>query len=279
MRMLLIALLVGALVLALAGWRALDHWSDRAEMARLRAVQPLAPALFDRDMVANLPAPARRFFLFAINEGTPLFRVAELEMTGDFSLSDKDDPHYMAMKAHQVLAVPEGFVWKMGVRSGHLRLSGSDSGAWTRFWMGGLLPVARGGGDPDHARSAFGRAVAEAVIWTPAAVLPSETVDWQPVDQNTARVTVTHSDMVQSVNVTVAADGQPTQVVFQRWSDANPEHAFRLQPFGGVLSKFRDFEGFRLPTHVEAGNFFGIDAYFPFYRADVTDISYPRPNQ
>jgi hypothetical protein len=73
-------------------------------------------------------------------------------------------------------------------------------------------------------------------------------------------------------------DGQPLFVAFQRWSDANSEGVHRLQPFGGYLSEFRDFGGFRLPTHVEAGNHFGTEDYFPFFIADVSEITFPQPN-
>jgi len=76
--------------------------------------------------------------------------------------------------------------------------------------------------------------------------------------------------------VTVAADGQPTKLVFQRWSNANPEQEYHLQPFGGYLSSFQDFQGYRLPNNVEAGNHFGTEAYFPFYRVNVTEISFPQ---
>lgn len=60
----------------------------------------------------------------------------------------------------------------------------------------------------------------------------------------------------------------------QRWSNANPEKQHRLQPFGGYLSEFRTFDGFRLPTHVEAGNHFETDQYFPFFVADVTSVEF-----
>lgn len=30
-----------------------------------------------------------------------------------------------------------------------------------------------------------------------------------------------------------------------------------------------------LPTRIEAGNFFGQEAYFPFFLIDVTGISFP----
>ncbi len=202
-------------------------------------------------------------------------------MTGRFSLGSKEAPNYMAMRAHQLLAAPAGFVWSMSARGGLMRVSGSDAaangGSWTRFWLMGLIPVARIGGTVDHRRSAFGRYVAEATFWTPAALLPGPGVVWEEVDETTARVTVTHDELQQSVDVTVDAEGRPVRVVFQRWSDANPDKTYRLQPFGGFLSEFRDFDGFRLPTHVEAGNHFGEDAFFPFFIADVSEITFPSP--
>jgi len=50
--------------------------------------------------------------------------------------------------------------------------------------------VARMGGNPDHTRSAFGRYVAEAVFWTPAAVLPGPGVAWEHVNTDCARLIV-----------------------------------------------------------------------------------------
>lgn len=196
-------------VIALAGWRGFDHLADRAEMRRLLALQPTIPKLFQPVMVANLPEPAQRYFMFSIAEGTPILPVAEFRMTGLFSLGNKDQPNYMKMEAHQVLAAPYGFVWKMKAQGGHLGFSGSDSAAWTRFWMGGLLPVARAGGDGDHARAAFGRYIAEAVFWTPAAILPGPDVDWQATGSDGAKVTVRHAGMSQSVSIEIANDGQP----------------------------------------------------------------------
>ena len=63
---------------------------------------------------------------------------------------------------------------------------------------------------------------------------------------------------------------------FDRWTNANAEKVHRLQPFGGYLSEFREFEGFVLPTQVEAGNFFATEDYFPFFIARVTGIEFPK---
>jgi hypothetical protein len=277
MNMLIVYLLflLALAVLALSVWRWLDHRADREAMSWLATMQPTAPARFDPAMVAELPEPAQRFFLYAIEPGTPLLTVANLTMAGQFGMGTKDDPKYLDMKATQTLASPTGFVWKMSAGKGLMHVSGSDSDSWTRFWLMGLLPIARLGDDPDHARSAFGRYVAEAVFWTPAAVLPGPGVHWEPLDADSARVVVTHKGLSQPVDVTVAQDGQPIRVMFQRWSNANPEKVHRLQPFGGYLSSFRAVSGFRLPTHVEAGNHFGTDEYFPFFVVDVPAIDFP----
>lgn len=264
------------LVLAgLSARRWADHKADRRIMELLVRNQARNPARFDPVMVDGLPEPARRYFLYSIAPGAPLYTVATFSMEGRFGMGDRDKPDYMEMSARQTLAAPVGFIWSMNARRGLVRISGSDTARWTRFWLMGLLPVSRMGGTRDHARSAFGRYVAEAVFWTPAALLPGPNVHWELVDVNVVRVTVRHNGFSQSVDVTVAEDGQPVQVRFDRWSNANPEKEYRWQPFGGYLSEFREVDGFRLPMHVEAGNHFGTERYFPFFVVDVTEISFP----
>ncbi|WP_112323412.1 DUF6544 family protein [Oceanibium sediminis] len=275
MKILFAILVVVALVLVgLAVLAFLDRRADRAEWERLTALQPKDPPLFTAQMVADLPEPARRYFTYAISPGTPLLPVADIGMTGQFSLGTKDDPRYQPMEARQLLAAPEGFVWAMNTTGG-MPVAGSDSGRWTRFRIFGLVPVARAGGDVDHARSAFGRFVSEAVIWSPAAVLPGPGVTWEAVDDDTARVTLRRGQLAQAVDMTLDAEGRPRVVSFERWTNANPEKTFRLQPFGAVVSDFREVAGYRLPFHAEAGNMFGTDDYFPFFIADVTQIRFP----
>jgi len=187
-------------------------------------------------------------------------------------LGAKEKPKYAPMHARQILAPPHGFVWRM--KSG--AISGSDGAtphtSWTRFWLFGFIPVVRVGGHADHHRSAFGRVVAEGTFWTPAALLPDEYVRWEEVNADTARAVVRFGEFEQAVDVTIAANGQPSSVAIQRWSNANTDKKYRLQSFGGYLSEFRDFDGFNLPTRVEGGNLIDTDDYFPFFKARVTSI-------
>ncbi|MGM0987439.1 MAG: DUF6544 family protein [Pseudomonadota bacterium] len=270
-----VVLVFGTALLGLLALSLRDRWEERREWMRLAAHQPAHPAHFAEHLLEGLPEPARRYFRFVIRPGTPLWTVVELGMRGQFGLGTPAAPRYQAMQARQILAAPHGFIWSMRTRSG-LPLSGSDARGWTRFRLLGLLPVARLGGNADHALAAYGRLVAEAVFWTPAALLPGPGVAWEAVDSDMARVTLTHGRLSQAVDVTVDAEGRPVRVVFQRWSDANPQKVYRRQPFGGHLADFREVDGYRLPFRVEAGNGFGTDDYFPFFRVEVTAVRFPQ---
>ena len=260
-------------ILLLVAVRLWDERADQAEWTRLATSQLKNPVSYDPVMVADLPEPAQRFFNFAIMPGTPLLTVAEIAMGGEFSLGTRDKPNYKPMYASQILAAPTGFVWKVKM-PGIVPVSGSDTGSWTRFRILGLIPVARMGGDRNHARAAYGRYVAEAVFWTPAALLPGPGVVWEALTQDTARVTMTHNDLSQAVDITVDAEGRPVEVCFMRWSNANPEKQYRLQPFGGQLSDFREVQGFSVPFNVKAGNMFGTDEQFIFFKASVNAVRF-----
>ena len=266
------AVVVLLLFAGLIALRRADSRADESIWQDLIKLSEKSVGCFDPEMVENLPDPARRYFMFSIAPGAPLVSAVQIEMQGELGLGPREKPNYRPMTARQILAPPVGFVWSVRVGA----ISGSDGAtpnlSWTRFWLFGLLPIVRVKGDINHRRSAFGRFIAEGVFWTPAALLPGEHVRWEAVDDCTARVVVSFGEFEQAVDLSVADNGAPKRVVMQRWSNENAEKEFRYQPFGGELGEFRAFGGYTLPTSVDGGNHFGTDAYFPFYRARVTDI-------
>jgi hypothetical protein len=274
--------LLALLTLALRLWRVGDQRAVEAAWSRLLATAPGTVERFDPAMVEDLPEAARRYFQYTIAPGTPLMPVSEIRMVGEIGLGDRDAPGYQPMRARQLLAPPDGLIWIVEeAGSGVMRMSGSDGvvdgRSWTRFWLLGSLPVVRAGDDSNHLRSSFGRLVAEAAFWAPAALLPGENVRWEAGDSpDIARATVTYGALGQSLEIKVAEDGRPVRVTIPRWSNENPEGEWRIQPFGGTLEEFRTFDGFTLPTRVDGGNHFGTDDFFPFYRAIVVDITFPQ---
>ena len=278
----MIPILISAFVLTMVAmvllqwWRMADNRAAARAWQRLRKQHAVSDGSFNASMVADLPEPARNYFLFTIAPGARLRTVAEIEMIGELSLGTKKSPNYGPMSARQILAPPFGLVWQLSAGKGLMSITGSDglegSGSWVRFWLMKTFPVVRVGGTADHLRAAFGRVVAESVFWSPASLLPQNGVTWEALDTATARATVSFNDLIQTVDITIGTDGRPVKVVIPRWSDANPEKKYKTQPFGGYLSDFRSFDGYRLATCVEGGNFIGTNAYFPFYKARVQKL-------
>lgn len=253
-----------------------DRYDDARIVARLLARQPAAPPAFSFDMLEGLPAPVQRFFRAAIAEGTPLTTVRDVTMQGHFDLGSKEAPNPQPMRARQVIAPPLGFLWSVDMGEG-LGISGSDGlcdgKSWSRFRLLGLFPVARVGDSPDHLRSAFGRLVGDALLFTPAAFLPAaeagwDNLTWQSTGPDSASVTVTLGALSQTAGIVLDGAGRLRHVSFQRWSNENPAKTYQLQPFGGDITAHGVFGGFTLPTALAAGNHYGTGAYHVFF--DVT---------
>lgn len=272
-----IALAGGALAFGVGAYRLAMADCEGAYRSLLARADP-PTRLFQREQVANLPEIARRYFRHAIAPGTPLYSVVEVEMKGTFLLGDKQKFQRYDMSARQVLRPPIQFVWVPRLRSRALTITGSDAlvngEAWTRFWLLGLVPVANIKTSPDLVRSAQFRAAVEGALWLPAALLPQQGVRWEQVGQDQARVTLSQTKPELVLFLTLSANGAVREVVGQRWSNANPDQRFQLQPFGGVMSAEGTFQGFTIPIEISAGNHYGTEEYLPFFQAHISNAKY-----
>ena len=267
-----------------AGAAALAFLSYREAMAQAESVwqdvafraEPSAGA-FDPAMVANLPEIAQRYFRHAIAPGTPLSGCVVLEMQGVFLLGDKRSYQTYAMKARQILRPPRDFVWIPTMQSGFLRISGFDAlvakSAWTRFWLFGLIPVANAQTSADLVRSARFRSAMEGV-WVPTSLLPQNGAQWDQLGPDQARIRLQKVYPEVVLDLTLGKDGSVREVIGQRWSNANPEQVFRLQPFGGTISSEATFGGYTIPSALRVGNHFGTDDFLPFFQVEVTRADY-----
>ena len=270
------AVAAGAGALAYASYcsamnEAKEAWQKIAADARS------SPDVFTPAMVADLPEIGRRYFSHAIAPGTALRGTVELEMRGTFLLGDKAKHQEYEMRARQILSPPHQFLWLPEMKSGLMRITGSDAlvgdQAWTQFWLMGLVPVASETTSPDLLRSAVFRSSMEG-IWAPSSLLPARGVLWEQFGRDTARITIQRVDPAIVLEMKLHAGGAVREIVGQRWSNANPEKVFRLQPFGGTIEAERSFEGYTIPSLVRVGNHFGTDDYLPFFQAEIVGARY-----
>lgn len=272
-----VAVLGGAAAIGFAMQR---HAMAEAERAYSSIASGAAPPAghFDPQQIGGLPEIAQRYFRHAIAPGTPLYSSAELTMGGSFLLGDRRSFQTYRMRARQVLGRPGRFVWIPSLASGMMTITGSDGlfegRAWTRFWLLGLIPVANEQTSPDLVRSAHFRAAVETAIWLPPSLLPGNGVEWEQLDADRARVTFRRVDPAISIVLTLDAAGAVKEVVGQRWSNANPQKKFRLQPFGGVMLAESTFGGLTVPSRMAVGNHFGTPDYLPFFQARILTLRY-----
>lgn len=255
-----------------------DDAQAQAAREQLLEIADTPAGIYSPSLVADLPEAAQRYFAFSIAPGTPIRTVASFEMGGEFGMGNASESNYLPMQADQVLALPRGLIWRARAGEGLMRMSGSDGTVegehWTKFWLFGVIPVVRAEGGEDLARSAFGRMAAEAAIWTPAALLPGEGIEWVEAGPNLARVVISADGQSQTVDIALDDDGRPQSVSMIRWNNANPQGVWQQQPFGGSLDDFREIDGYRVAFSVDAGNFFGTPDYFPFFKARLTALRF-----
>lgn len=273
--------LTGALLLvAAAAGVGVGLWTsaaDRRHAAALaeRLLEPAGPvARYDPAMVADLPDIAQRYFAAALAPGTPLHRQVRLRMEGDFIMNGTPRP----MQARQVLAPGRGFVWEAEIGRGPMGFAGSDgweagTDSWTKFWLMGVVPLARLRGGADHARAAATRGLVEA-IWVPAALLPQNGAVWQALGPDVAEIGFPAFPDIAPLQLTLDAKGLPVAVATMRWSDANADRSYRLQPFGGRLAGHAAHDGTTIPTEVEIANLFGTDEEAVFFIGRLTAVDF-----
>lgn len=271
-------ILIFTLLVALCLWRYHDEKVyHKANQFLIEHHNP-SSTRFSPELVQSLPRPVKRFFNATIRPGAPLRTMVTLSMHGKLSLGDKRNPKYLPMKADELLVPPFGFTWKARAGSGLLHVAGSDAaypgGSWTRFWLFGCIPIVRTRQSFDHALSAFGRLMSEAIFWTPASLLLLDSAQWEEVDIRTGKVHIERDGYSVEVYFVINDDGSLDRIWFERWSNVNAEKRYQFQSFGGFLSDFKWFDGYLLPTTVEAGNYFGSEQYFPFFIAHVDTLDF-----
>lgn len=225
------------LLLAVLGLRAYGakRWADtvrvltgRLEAARIDdQTQLRLQARYDARELDGLPAPVQRYFRTVLTDGQPFITTATVAMVGNFNLSASGEQWKPFTSTQQVVTRRPGFLWDaqiamlpgLPVRVVDSYIAGLGL---LRAAMLGVFTVADIDGGDEIARGEFMRFFAEAA-WYPTALLPSQGVRWQAVDERFANATLT--------------DGSCTLTLLFRFNDAGLIDAFRAEARGAMVGK------------------------------------------
>lgn len=180
--------------------------------ARVRQVLSARPAA--ADAVAHdsaLPEPVQSYFSFTHVDRHQVPSPVRMEQEGEFRLGLEGSWRPFTAVQHINPAGP-AFLWQARIRlfpGVHIAVEdGYCDGVGrldARLW--GLLPLARRANDTSLAAGELHRYLAEAV-WNPAALRPGQGVVWDPIDRNSARVSLTVKGITVSLDCLFDRDGR-----------------------------------------------------------------------
>ena len=188
-----------------SGTRALR---DRLEMARL----PAEPKVFDRRELEGLPAPVQRYFGAALKDGQPMVAAVSVEHSGSINMGpDAADRWKPFSSTQRVLTRRPGFDWDarismlpgVSVRVHDAYVAGEGMLHAALF---GLVPMAKQCDTGELARGELMRFLAEAA-WYPTALLPSQGIRWQAVDDHDALAAIEDGAIALTLLFRFDADG------------------------------------------------------------------------
>jgi hypothetical protein len=257
----------------ITAWQA-ETRNIRARMNTARL--PGIPAVYSERELDGLPQPVQRYFRTVLRDGQPMIAVARFSTEGEFRRSE-DAESWAPFRATQMATMrPPGFDWdarirwmpglRMFVRDAYFARSGTLHAA-----AYGLFTLARRRGAGELAHGELMRYLAEAA-WYPTALLPSQGVRWEAIDERTARASLADGPVRVSLDFGFDGDGLISSV--------RSEGRYRildgaeiLTPWQGRFSNYAERSGIRIPLEGEVA-WIVSSRRLPYWRGRLTEIAY-----
>lgn len=243
-----------AAVLGLGAWR----WSAAIGrlVAQLEAART-APCIgrYNAAELESLPAPVQRYFRAVLTDGQRIVTALTLTQTGTFNLSATAQRWKPFAATQRFVTARPGFVWDANmtlfpavpVRVVDAFVAGQGL---LRPTVLGLVPLGTLQGRGEIARGELLRYLAEAV-WFPTALLPSQGVTWQAVDETSAQATLSDGPITVTMLFRFGRDDLVTSV-FVKSRAATVGKATVMMPWECRLSNYQSRNGMRVPMVGEA---------------------------
>jgi len=212
-----------------------QRWTDatqtlasRLEAGRIDKKDRLpSPTCYDSRELEGLPAPVQRYFRAAFKDGQPFIAAVTVDLAGTFNMSPTGEQWKRFTSRQRVVTRRPGFLWDaqvallpgIPVRVVDSYVAGQGL---LRAAVLGLFTMADVRGGSEIARGEFMRYFAE-TAWYPTALLPSQGVRWEAVDDKSAKATI--------------IDGPLTLTLLFRFNEAGLIIAARAEARGAMVGK------------------------------------------
>ena len=269
---------IAAVMVALVAYGTV-RWADSTKRLVLRLEGARMPAItsrYDAHELDSLPAPVERYFRAVLTDGQPIVSAVTVEHTGTFNLKQPGEQWKPFTSRQRVVTRRPGFVWNARIAL----VPGLNVFVHDAYVGGeGILNPAILGlfslADPVEAgvlaEGEFVRFFAE-TAWYPTALLPSQGVHWDAVDDHSAKATLADgkisvtmlvnfngADLIESVRVAARA--------------AMVGKAIVMMPWEGRMSNYQMRNGMYVPLTCEAA-WLRHEGRAPYWRGTISSLTY-----
>jgi hypothetical protein len=255
----LVVLAIGLRALGAARWAEMIRThTTQLDTGRLGARDRLPlHARFDMRELEGLPEPVQRYFRAVLADGQPIIAAATIEMTGTMNMSATGEQWKPFTSRQRVVTRRPGFLWDARV----VMFPGLPAHVEDSYIAGhgrliakvlGLFTVADSQGVGEIARGEFMRYFAESP-WYPTALLPSQGVRWDAVDDASARATLIDGPISLTLLFRFNDAGLIGSVrADARGAGAGKDGVMVMLPWDCALSDYQPHGGMRIPMTGEA---------------------------
>src|SRR5829696_1090637 len=279
-RVFLIVLALVAVLLLGAWLYGAYRWNTETQELRARltaARAPVRPQTVDFHELKGLPAPVMRYFHTVLKDGQPMVSAVRVRHTGTFNMGEGSEDNWKPFTSDQVVVTQRpGFDWngRVAMMPG-LPVRVHDSYAAgegiLHASMLGLFTVVDMRGTGDVAEGELMRFFAEAA-WYPIALLPSQGVRWEAVDDYSAYATLDEGDLSLTMLFTFNEEGFIETVSAEERGRAVDGEVVPT-PWQGRFWNYEERGGMVVPLDGEVAWLLPEDEK-PYWRGHITEIRY-----
>jgi hypothetical protein len=247
--------------------------TDRLRAKLTNGRRTIKPQIYDQKEIEGLPDPVQRFFKTVLQDGQAIVAAVKLSQQGQFNLNETEVKWNPFTATQLVTTQRLGFDWDARIQMA----LGLNAFVHDTYLLGegslhasllGLFTVAKMHGTPENNQGELLRFFAEAT-WYPTALLPSQGVRWEAIDDTSARATLTDGATTVSLVFQFNAEG----AIATMRTEARYRDNLTAMPWSGRFWEYSVRNGMLIPLEGEVGWEYpeGTRLYF---KGRVTEINY-----
>ena len=252
--------------------RSTEGLNSQVKAARLPTTVPV----FDSAEVSRLPPPVGRYFNLALKQGQAIVTDVVLNHVGTFNMSETGEKWRSFSSTQTVVTRRPGFVWDARIEMAPgvpVRVHDAyvDGHGMLKAAVLGLFPVVDMGGTLEMARGELMRFFAEAP-WYPTALLPSQGVSWEALDDSSAQATLTDAGNALEMTFVFGEDGLIASVRAEARGRTLGDEIIQT-PWEGRWKEYQSRDGMLVPTQGEVAWLLPTGRR-PYWRGRIVNVQY-----